>query len=417
MKLFHFADTHVGSKTHGKRNPKTGLNSRLHDAQDRIRDLAEISNEKDAGLVLFAGDGFEHPNPTPTQQRLFLDGIKSFNAPVIATVGNHDVPATEGRSHAMDFLREVENVILIDEPTVVFVSSYSTNGGLIVEKEVPPQAALELVLTVLPWPLEHQAPEGTSIRSHYLDLIEEGQEAAGRLGVPAYLMGHFTTEGALPSGSEESLQLGEEPAFSPGSFAGYDYVALGHIHQHQSPMRNVVYPSCPMRKSFSEEKDRKGGVFISDHKRPQNWSFEEVEARPFVTVEEDLRALSGSSDASDDSSEGTSETDKSPTEALKDAAEETLASTENPKDPIVRVRYRATEDQPVDERAIEETLNGAHKIASIEREVERERSTRSESGLGASASTEELVRAYAQSRDLGEIEDDLVEKTRELAEL
>jgi exonuclease SbcD len=251
------------------------------------------------------------------------------------------------------------------------------------------------VLTVLPWPLEHQAPEDVSIKQHYLNLLEEGRDKAQNLGVPAYAMGHFTISGSLPSGSEESLQLNGEVTFSPADFEGYDYVALGHIHQRQDLGIDtpVVYPSCPMRKSFSEEGDEKGAVLISDHREPQSYERVDVEARPFVTIERDLRGV------------------ESPTKALAKAAGR--ADTENA---IVRVRYRTGEDQPVDERAVEEALAGCHKIAAIERQVKRSREGRADSGLGADASTEELIREYAQSRELEEVEDDLVELTRELQE-
>jgi hypothetical protein len=110
-----------------------------------------------------------------------------------------------------------------------------------------------------------------------------------------------------------------------------------------------------------------------------------------VTVERDLRGV------------------ESPTKALAKAAGR--AGTDGA---VVRVRYRTGEDQPVDERAVEKALAGCHKIASIERQVERSREGRADSGLGADASTEELVREYAQSREMEEIEDDLVELTREL---
>jgi len=218
MKLFHTADFHVGCKTHGKRNPETGLNSRLHDAQDRITALAETANRNQTDLVLFAGDGFEHPSPTPTQQRVFVDAIKQFDAPIVATTGNHDVPATEGRSHALDVLNELEDVHLIDKPEVYVVSTESRHNTISVRQKIPAQSHPKFVLTVLPWPLEHQVPDGICVKQHYLNLLEKGYDRAQELGVPAYCLGHFTVQGSLPSGSEESLQLNGEVTFSPADF-------------------------------------------------------------------------------------------------------------------------------------------------------------------------------------------------------
>jgi exonuclease SbcD len=385
MKLLHLGDLHLGKKTHGR--IESGLNSRLRDVQNRIKEIAEAQQDLGADLVLFAGDAFDTPTPTPTQQRLLVDALKDFTAPVVMIPGNHDHPITEGRSHAIDFLRELDKVTVLDEPCVKVVN-YQYN----ITEEAPPQSLPKFVLAAMPWPLGQFAKgdEEDGLRARYTATIETASEKAEHLGVPAIGLGHFTIKGSLPSGSEKSLQMSKELTFSPEALSQLDFTALSHVHQHQEFTHdgNVVaaYSSSPERLSFGEEGEEKGFITF-DPETPEDYTFHLTRPRAFTTIEEDLRE--------------TEDAEKALLEAIEEASVE---------DAIVRVRYRCREDQPLDERKVEEALEEAHAIAAIERQVERKREQRSES-LPADSSLEDLMRAYVQSREgLEDIEEELVEE-------
>jgi exonuclease SbcD len=188
-----------------------------------------------------------------------------------------------------------------------------------------------------------------------------------------------------------------------------DYVALGHIHQHQD--RNdggtipVVYAGSIERVSFKEADERKGFVLVEiDASRPHpsttnsadgedaegraRMAYVQTPARRFVSVYVDAREA------------------PEPTEAiLASIAREDVAGA------VVRVRYRIEEAQVahLDAGRIRAALAEADVVAAIERTVdpaERERRTvvTRESGL------EDALRQYlAQRDDLGSVADGLVD--------
>src|SRR5512136_310630 len=73
----------------------------------------------------------------------------------------------------------------------------------------------------------------------------------------------------------------------------WDYVALGHVHKHQSLNEGrypaLVYSGSLERIDFGEEKEAKGFCWIELEKGNTTWQFVEVKARPFVTINLDVR--------------------------------------------------------------------------------------------------------------------------------
>src|SRR5262249_48032847 len=70
-----------------------------------------------------------------------------------------------------------------------------------------------------------------------------------------------------------------------------DYVAMGHIHKHQSLGNHppIVYPGSIERIDFGEEHEDKGCVLVELEKGATSWRFHKLAARPFVTVDVDVR--------------------------------------------------------------------------------------------------------------------------------
>jgi exonuclease SbcD len=75
----------------------------------------------------------------------------------------------------------------------------------------------------------------------------------------------------------------------------WDYVALGHIHKFQNLTANrngappVVYSGSMERIDFGEEGDTKGFCWVEVERGNTEWRFVPLKARPFVTLEADLR--------------------------------------------------------------------------------------------------------------------------------
>src|SRR6185503_6596906 len=110
--------------------------------------------------------------------------------------------------------------------------------------------------------------------------------------IPTVLTIHGTIDGATV-GAERQVMLGRDLVFPKSMVAlpGVDYVAMGHIHKHQSLGEHppVVYPGSIERIDFGEEHEDKGCVLIELAKGGTRWRFHRLAARPFVTVAVDVR--------------------------------------------------------------------------------------------------------------------------------
>jgi len=414
VKLLHTADIHLGVKTHGQRDPETGLNTRLLDVQRSLDAVVQRALDANVDAFLFCGDAYHTADPTPTQQKLFVQCLRPLadaGIPIVLIVGNHDHPVTFGRASSLDIFDHIIGEVHCYRKPAPNVQVIDTASG-------------PLQLIPLPWPIRSQiltkdeyrsmSPEELRqfIEEHYVTYIQrraeeiqneeagatpDGGEQPLSPDVPTVLAGHVTVQGARLAGSEHTTTIASEPTFTVGQLAvrPIHYVALGHVHRPQD--RNdeaqppVVYPGSIERVTFNEADEPKGVqlVDIDPARDPAtHTTFVDTPARPFVAVEVDVRDV-------DD-----------PTEQILDAI-----AARDVTDAIVRVRYRVEEEQvpQIDPSRIREALEEADTIAAIERTVdpaERKRRTAvtRESGL------EEAVRQYVgQHEELTGLEDELVE--------
>ena len=134
----------------------------------------------------------------------------------------------------------------------------------------------------------------------------------------------------------------------------WDYVALGHIHKHQNLNESypaVVYPGSLERIDFGEEKETKGFCWIELEKGNTTWQFVPVKARPFLTINVDLRE------------------EDDPTMAAQAAIAQYDVT-----DTIVRVivRLRPEQDASLREKDVRAALRSADYVAAINRQVDRD---------------------------------------------
>lgn len=407
MKLLHTADIHLGYETHGRLNPETGLNSRLHDFAASFRFMVERAIAEDVDLFLFCGDAYRTADPTPTQQKLFAECLRPIadaGIPIVMIVGNHDHPVSFGKASSVDIFGYLTgSVHIYRRPTVDRVE---TKAG-------------PLQLIALPWPIrsmliskeEHRKKKPEEVRTYIEELYAHFvQQAARELdpSLPAVLAGHFTVQGAEVGGSERTSLIAHEPKFTVGQLTppGIDYVALGHIHKYQDRNRGayergegppVVYPSSLERISFKEHDADKGFVLVDIEAdggtKKTTYEFVPTPARRFLPIEVDAR------EAAD------------PTGQIVGAIK-----LRDVRDAVVRVRYRIDESQvpQIDARAIREALAEADTVAAIERVVdpaERKRTT----VVQRDATLKEAMSQYiAQHEKLESVRDALIAAALEI---
>ena len=403
MKLLHTADIHLGSNAYGRIDASTGLNTRLIDAKKSFAFMVEHALKEDIDLFLFCGDAYRTADPTPTQQKAFVESLKPISdagIPIVMIVGNHDHPVSFGKASALDifdYLSDTTHVFHLPEKTVI-----ETKSG-------------PLQLIALPWPIRSRlltreefrkktpAEIRTFVEERYTRFVEQAV-ADSDPALPTVLAAHLTVQGAEMAGSEQTSLIAHEPKFMVGQLAvpGIDYVALGHIHRFQDRNADqtppVVYSGSIECISFKEWDQQKGFVIVDinpeeGNGRSTTFTFVPTPARPFLALSLDLR---GSED---------------PTAAILDAIKK-----ESIDRSIVRLRYQIEEDRAalIDYTEIRDALRTAETIAGIERvvdAVDREKRTQ----VTRESSVEDALRSYiAQHENLVPLEDSLLEKAYEL---
>ncbi|TET83833.1 MAG: exonuclease SbcCD subunit D, partial [Anaerolineales bacterium] len=363
----------------------TGTSSRVRDFLDRLDEVIEYALEHEADLVIFAGDAFKNRDPKPTQQREFARRIKRLadSIPILLLVGNHDMPGMAAKANSLDIFRA------LDVPGVIV--GYKPEGRVIETRRGP------VFLAWMPYPMrnrlmnreEHQGKSieelEIALRETVSVIVRNFAEEADGYEMPRVLAGHFSVAEA-EFGSERSVMLGRDVAMFTSVLADprWDYIALGHIHKHQSLNQDgyppVVYSGSLERIDFGEEVEEKGFCWVELARTETRWSFVPVASRSFLTVRVDVRET------------------PDPTAAV-------LAKLEGLPlaDAVVRVqvKLRAEQEAALREREVEAVLDQAAHF-SIAREVESEARSRLGGLAPETLSPLELVERYFLSRDVEE---------------
>jgi exonuclease SbcD len=296
IRVLHFADIHVGMENFGRLDPETGLSSRVRDFLRRLDEMIAYAGEHDVDLVVFAGDAFKTRTPSPTHQREFAYRIRELSqlAPTVLLIGNHDMPPNQLKASSVEIYATlaVPNVWVADDYDVRVIET--KRGGVVVGTAPYPIRSRIVAddkargLTI--------ADTDLLLQKELSRILDDLAEQAAQHELPRLLTGHFSVGGAKV-GSERGIMLGRDIEVTPSSIADprWDYVALGHIHKHQNLTNGrvglppVVYSGSMERIDFGEEHDPKGFCWVELARDATRWEFVGLHARPFVTLEADLR--------------------------------------------------------------------------------------------------------------------------------
>ena len=383
IRMLHFADSHIGMENYGKIDPDTGTSSRVRDFLDRLDEVVDYAIEHGADLAVFAGDAFKDRSPDPTQQREFAQRIKRLadEMPTLLLVGNHDMPGMVVKANSLDIFRA------LDVPGVIV--GYKDDAQVVQTAHGP------VLLAWMPYPMRNRLMAWKKYQGKSIEELNQGlrAEVAKRIAVlteeaaaqdmPRVFVGHFTVE-AEKFGSERSVMLGGDLPILKSMVADpvWDYVALGHIHKHQdlNPQGYppVVYSGSLERIDFGEEGEEKGFCWVELQRSETTWSFIPVNARPFRTVNIDVRS------------------EEDPTTVVVDALER--AETEGA---VIRLQVQLRADQipGLREREIEGALADTASFI-VAREIEDEARARLGELSPETLAPLELVERYFESRDV-----------------
>jgi exonuclease SbcD len=268
FKFLHTADLHLGKIFHD--------HSLIEDQRRVLDQLGEILSDPAYGALIISGDIYDRSIPSPEAVALFDSFLGSVKARrpslgILILPGNHDSPAR--LAFGRKLFRELgihiapepegafEPVILEQdgERCAFFLLPFLYPGSLGPRKTGAPERDPSGTRR----PLTSEAPE-EPIRSQARLAGEAAlrlEAARGRIGTDYAVLGaHLFTQGGLKSDSERNF-LGNAEQVDVHLFAGFDYVALGHLHRCQKAGSNAWYSGSPLAYSFDEADQEK--AFLS----------------------------------------------------------------------------------------------------------------------------------------------------------
>lgn len=245
MKFFHLADLHIGKKVNGY--------SMIDDQRvllDQI--VAHLAAEKPDALIL-AGDIYDRRNPPVEAVALFDDFVSRVvleqQVPILAIGGNHDGGERLGFANAIQAKAGLHLVGSFTWP-LPKVRLYDADGP--VDVTLMAYADLAVLHALVPETAELDFPQAMDWVLRHTDLDPAARQV---------LVAHGVVTGDAPletCDSERELSIGGTEYWQSASLAGFDYVALGHLHQAQrAGSERIRYAGSLMQYSFSEENQQK----------------------------------------------------------------------------------------------------------------------------------------------------------------
>ncbi len=240
MKMLHISDLHLGKKV---------CDFLMNELQEDI--LAQILSAVDAespDCVIISGDIYDRSTP-PTQSVTmfdkFLTDLVKRNVHIFIISGNHDSPE---RLSFGSQLMEACNVHI----------SRVYNGV------VTPVTLTDELGEVDFYMLPFLRP--STVRPFFKDMEIKSYNDAVTAAINAIhadfsrrcvIISHQFVTGAVTSDSEE-LTVGGLENVDAAAYDGFDYAALGHIHNPQNVGgNNIRYSGTPLKYSFSEASHQK----------------------------------------------------------------------------------------------------------------------------------------------------------------
>jgi exonuclease SbcD len=290
MRIVHTSDWHAGRIWKNLR--------RLDELEAVLGGLADFVSSQDVDLLLVSGDIFDNGAPIAEAERLvfrFLRRIGEAKVRTVVIAGNHDSPA---RLQAWGSLAELAGVHVVARP------QGPEKGGLLQFQTRRGEVALIATIPFAPTrdlvSAATLAENETVARQRYADgLRQMVQHLCSQFDRNAInlLVAHTHIEGAVLSGSEREVHVGEQWAATAQALPSHaHYVALGHIHRPQglsAAPSPTEYAGSPMQLDFGEEGETKSFVVIdAEPRRPAKIQRVQYKgAKPLCTVRATLTEL------------------------------------------------------------------------------------------------------------------------------
>ena len=278
MKILHTADWHLGKRLEQFQ--------RLEEQKEVLAEICEIAERENVDAVIVAGDLFDNFSPGSDATELLYTTLHRLSdggrRAVVAIAGNHDSPE---RINVPDALARACGILFVGFPNAT-ISTFETSAGLKVTKtdfgfvELKlPRCATPLRLILTPYANEVRLktflgvenPEQSlrdALQNHWQNLANIYCDTAGVNLLVAHLF-MMSRGGEMPEEPDDERSIlhigGAQAIFADNVPPQIQYVALGHLHRHQTIARQpcpMVYSSSPLAYSFAEANQTKYVIII-----------------------------------------------------------------------------------------------------------------------------------------------------------
>jgi exonuclease SbcD len=310
MRVLHTSDWHLGRTFHG---------ATLHEEQAAaLARMVELAREGEVDAVLIAGDIYDRAIPPAEAVRLFNDTLaqlRATGAAVVAIAGNHDshvrvsvydpLLSALGVTIRGDVRRANQPVIVTPRrgggPVAIYPLPYldpavdgpSLEGDGVIREGLEGEGG-----TVESGTVESGAAFPVGRLRHEevtrLALARLRRDLRQRPGHRSIVVAHGFVAGGVPCESERELTVGNVERVSVEAFAGFDAVALGHLHRAQElDGPRLAYSGSPLPYSFSEAGQRKEVrlMELAADGTPTVERVPLVVGRPLATLEGEIERL------------------------------------------------------------------------------------------------------------------------------
>jgi exonuclease SbcD len=376
MRIAHSADWQLDQSQTcaGKmiRNAQ-GDNIRWKDQQRVVTAFVDGAIDRKCNLALVVGDIFERPKPTPTEIEFAQKAVYrlSQHMTVVLCQGNHDPVLGPTDPSAVALLDLPEQDLYVHCRPVV--QTVKLDGG-------------EVDIAILPFPTRsillakdeyaQLGPEAANaVISSKLRQVLHSFKAQLTPGIPHILMAHVMIQGAAVCDDQTALL--HEISLTQEDLEGWNYIALGHVHQAQSfPGGRAWYSGSLDRCSFGEEHNAPGWNLVNLSGGSCSVERIETPARRYLTYRD-----------------------------IAEAKAESFQSADLTTDPIVRVKARISQEE-YDALGPDLVRWRQYPLFQEQIEVTRQTTARSEAMTGELTAEGALVewhRANNRPENLGEL--------------
>ncbi len=242
LRILHTSDWHLGRSLHEE--------PLLADQAWALDQLFALLKDDRPDALVVAGDVYDRAVPPPEAVTLlddFLFRVAELNVPVVAVAGNHD--SGERLSFAARLLAS---------------RGVHLRGALGQEArpiELPGKGFIYALPFVEPEEVR-VAEQDEGLRGHAAAterVLSRVRADAATRSLPTVLVAHAFVQGCTETpDSERPLSVGSAGSVPVETFAGFDCVALGHLHEQQAPAELLRYSGSLLKYSFDEAPHRKG---------------------------------------------------------------------------------------------------------------------------------------------------------------